>query len=149
VGPHSRVHANSYRRRKVTHVLRENSSTYALRQLRYLRVRDSSLGEPGTGPSIIKRTLCKHDPKRLITPVVNRTLHTNHSTLRILCEAFKIDTEGRDCRCETRLIEEAQRLNHAETMLAPIIDDAHLLDIVALRLLRLALRTFPNTTTSS
>ena len=41
----------------------------------------------GTGKSVIKQALCQHDPKRLITPVVNRTLHTYHSTLRILCEA--------------------------------------------------------------
>jgi type II secretory pathway predicted ATPase ExeA len=95
------------------------------------------VGEPGTGKSIIKQALCRHDPKRLITPVVNRTLHTYHSTLRILCEAFQIDTDGHDFRCEARLVAEAQRLNHLGKMLAPIIDDAHLMDIAALRRLRL------------
>ena len=34
------------------------------------------LGEPGTGKSILKQALLNHDPKRRITPVVNRTLHT-------------------------------------------------------------------------
>jgi hypothetical protein len=34
------------------------------------------LGEPGTGKSILKHALLTHDPKRMITPVVNRTLHT-------------------------------------------------------------------------
>jgi hypothetical protein len=47
-------------------------------------------------------------------------------TLRILCAAFQIDAEGHDVRCERRLIAEARRLNAANKMLAPIIDDAHL-----------------------
>lgn len=101
------------------------------------------VGEPGTGKSLIKQALCQHDPKRIITPVVNRTLHTYHSTLRILCEAFQIDTDGRDHRCEARLIDEAQRLNHLGKMLAPIIDDAHLMDVGALRRLRLVFEDFP------
>jgi MSHA biogenesis protein MshM len=82
-------------------------------------------------------------PKRLITPVVNRTLHTYHSVLRILCEAFQIDTDGWDVRCEKRLIEEAQRINHAGKMLAPIIDDAHLIEVHDLRRLRLLFEDFP------
>ena len=49
------------------------------------------VGEPGTGKSVIKQALVSHDPKRLMTPVVNRTLHTYHSVLRILCDAFQIE----------------------------------------------------------
>jgi type II secretory pathway predicted ATPase ExeA len=101
------------------------------------------VGEPGTGKSVIKHALCQHDPKRLMTPVVNRTLHTYHSTLRILCEAFQIETEGVDYRCERRLIEEARRLNTAGKMLAPIIDDAHLMEVSALRRIRLLFEDFP------
>ncbi len=101
------------------------------------------VGEPGTGKSVIKQALRQHDPKRMLTPVVNRTLHTYHSTLRILCEAFQIDTEGLDFSCERRLIEEAQRINHAGKMLVPIIDDAHLMSIDALRRLRLLFEDFP------
>lgn len=101
------------------------------------------VGEPGTGKSVIKEALVKHDPKRLIAPVVNRTLHTYHSTLRILCEAFQIETEGLDFRCEARLVAEAQRLNHLGRMLAPIIDDAHLMEVNALRRVRLLLEDFP------
>jgi type II secretory pathway predicted ATPase ExeA len=55
------------------------------------------VGEPGTGKSVIKEALCRRDPKRLITPVVNRTLHTYTSTLHILCEAFQIDTQAATC----------------------------------------------------
>lgn len=101
------------------------------------------VGEPGTGKSVVKDALCRHDPKRLITPVVNRTLHTYHSTLRILCEAFQIDTDGHDFRCEARLIEEARRLNNIGKMLAPVIDDAHLMEISALRRVRLLFEDFP------
>lgn len=101
------------------------------------------VGEPGTGKSVVKQALCRHDPKRMLTPVVNRTLHTYHSTLRILCQAFQIDTEGYSDRCEHRLIEEAQRVNHLGKMLVPIIDDAHLLPIEALRRLRLLFEDFP------
>ena len=102
-----------------------------------------TVGEPGTGKSVIKQALCQYEPKRLIVPVVNRTLHTYHSTLRILCEAFQIEAEGVDVRCERRLIEEARRLNAAGKMLAPVIDDAHLMDVGALRKIRLLFEDFP------
>jgi MSHA biogenesis protein MshM len=101
------------------------------------------VGEPGTGKTVIKQALCQYDPKRLITPVVSRTLHTYHSTLRILGEAFQIEAEGVDVRCERRLIEEARRLNAAGKMLAPVIDDAHLMDMAALRKIRLLFEDFP------
>ena len=101
------------------------------------------VGEPGTGKSVLKHALVHHDPKRLIIPVVNRTLHTYHSVLRILCQAFQIDTAGRDFRCEKRLIEEAHKINHAGKMLAPVIDDAHLIDVHDLRRLRLLFEDFP------
>lgn len=101
------------------------------------------VGEPGTGKSVLKHALVEHDPKRLITPVVNRTLHTYHSVLRILCQAFQIETNGRDYACEQRLIKQAHALNHAGKMLAPIIDDAHLIDVRDLRRLRLLFEDFP------
>ena len=101
------------------------------------------LGAPGTGKSTIKRALIDHDSKRMVTPVVNRTLHTYFSTLRILCEAFQIDVKGKNFCCEKRLIEEAQRINQLGKMLVPIIDDAHLMEIDSLRRLRLLLEDFP------
>ncbi len=36
------------------------------------------LGEPGTGKSVIKHTLVTHQPKRMVAPVVNRTLLQPH-----------------------------------------------------------------------
>jgi MSHA biogenesis protein MshM len=101
------------------------------------------VGDPGTGKSVIKHALVASDPKRLIVPVVNRTLHTYHSVLRILCQAFQIDIDGSYVACEKRLIEEAHKINHAGKMLACIIDDAHLLAMHDLRRLRLLLEDFP------
>jgi len=93
------------------------------------------LGEPGTGKSILKQSLLTHDPKRMITPVVNRTLHTYHNTLRILCEAFQIDFQGRD--------HHSFSVHRAGKMLVPIIDDAHLMPADCLRKLRLLCEDFP------
>ena len=101
------------------------------------------LGEPGTGKSALKQALVSHDPKRMITPVVNRTLHTYHNTLRILCEAFQIEFDGRDCKCERLLVQEAFRLHRTGKLLVPIIDDAHLMQTDCLRKLRLLFEDFP------
>lgn len=101
------------------------------------------VGEPGTGKSVLKHALIAADPKKLIVPVVNRTLHTYHSVLRILCDAFQIDIDGSYVACEKRLIEEAKKINYAGKMLAPVIDDAHLLAVHDLRRLRLLFEDFP------
>lgn len=101
------------------------------------------LGDPGTGKSLIKRTLAGHDQKRMVTPLVNRTLHSYHNTLRILCEAFEIDYDGRDCKCERHLVNEALRLHRSGKALVPIIDDAHLMPAESLRKLRLLMEDFP------
>lgn len=102
------------------------------------------LGEPGTGKSVLKQALLTHDPKRIITPVVNRTLHTYHNTLRILCEAFQIQFEGRDHHCERLLVQEAFKIHRSGKMLVPIIDDAHLMPTECLRKLRLLCEDFPH-----
>ena len=101
------------------------------------------LGEPGTGKSVLKHAMVSYDPKRMITPVVNRTLHTYHNTLRILCEAFQIEFQGRDHHCERLLVQEAFRVHRAGKMLVPIIDDAHLMQTDCLRKLRLLFEDFP------
>ena len=101
------------------------------------------IGEPGTGKSVIKEAILKHNPKQMIAPVVNRTLHTYFSTLRILCNAFQIDADGANFKCEKRLIEQAEKINRQGKMLVPIIDDAHLMDTNSLRRLRLLFEDFP------
>ena len=101
------------------------------------------MGEPGTGKSVIKQAIIDHDPKRMITPAIARTLHTYSNTLQILCEAFGIEAKGRDTRREKLLIEAGWKVNHDGKMLVPIIDDAHLMDIECLRKLRLLFEDFP------
>jgi MSHA biogenesis protein MshM len=101
------------------------------------------LGEPGTGKTAIKEALAALDPKRVITPVVNRTLHTYHNTVRILCQAFQIAFEGHDHHCERLLVQEAFKIHQAGKMLVPIIDDAHLMQSECLRKLRLLFEDFP------
>jgi len=102
------------------------------------------LGEPGTGKSVLKQALLNHDPKRMITPVVNRTLHTYHNTLRILCEALQIQFQGHDHHCERLLVQEAFKIHRTGKMLVPIIDDAHLMPSDCLRKLRLLFEDFPH-----
>jgi len=101
------------------------------------------MGEPGTGKSVLKHALIAHDPKKIITPSVSRTLHTYSNTLQILCEALGLDTPGRDTHREKALIEAAWKLNHEAKLLVPILDDAHLMDLDCLRKLRLLFEDFP------
>jgi MSHA biogenesis protein MshM len=101
------------------------------------------MGEPGTGKSVIKQAIINHDPKRMITPAISRTLHTYSNTVQILCEAFGIEVNGRDTRREKMLIEAGWKVNADSKMLVPIIDDAHLMDVECLRKLRLLFEDFP------
>jgi MSHA biogenesis protein MshM len=101
------------------------------------------LGEPGTGKSVLKNALIHHNPKQWITPVINRSLHTWHNLLRLLCHAMQIDADGSDHKCEARLITEARNFNARGKLIIPIIDDAHLLPPDALHKLRLLLEDFP------
>jgi type II secretory pathway predicted ATPase ExeA len=101
------------------------------------------LGEPGTGKTVLKNAIIRHDPKQWITPVINRSLHTWPNLLRLLCQALQLDTIGSDGKCESRLIAEARAQNAKGKTIIPIIDDAHLLPVDALHKLRLMLEDFP------
>ena len=101
------------------------------------------LGDPGTGKSVLKNAIIRHDPKQWITPVINRSLHTWPNLLRLLCQALQLDTIGSDGKCESRLIAEARAQNAKGKTIIPIIDDAHLLPVDALHKLRLMLEDFP------
>ena len=101
------------------------------------------IGEPGTGKSILKNAIARHEPKQWITPIINRSLHSWHNILRLLCKAFDLDPSGSDHKCEQRLIATARKLHSQNKTVIPIIDDAHLLPIEALRKLRLLLEDFP------
>ena len=101
------------------------------------------LGESGTGKSVIKEAIVQAASKRTLVSVIGRTLHSYIHTIKILCEAFKVDFEGSDFKCEKRLIDEAQNLNQQGKSLVTIIDDAHLLDMQSIRKLRLLFAEFP------
>jgi type II secretory pathway predicted ATPase ExeA len=101
------------------------------------------LGNPGTGKTVLKNAIIHHRPKEWITPVINRSLHTWHNILRLMCEAFGQPNGGSVHACETRLIQEARTLHSKGKLIIPIIDDAQLLPLDALRKLRLLLEDFP------
>jgi MSHA biogenesis protein MshM len=101
------------------------------------------VGRPGTGKSVIKESLKKLPEKEHLVATVARTLHTYTNTVKILCEAFRIEFESSAFQCERKLIREAFSLNRSGKMLVTIIDDAHLMEMESLRKLRLLLEDFP------
>jgi MSHA biogenesis protein MshM len=101
------------------------------------------LGVPGTGKSIIKQALQRLPENQYLVATVARTLHTYTNTVKILCDAFRVEFESNAFKCERRLIEQAFSLNHAGKALTTILDDAHLMDLANLRKLRLLFEDFP------
>ncbi len=101
------------------------------------------VGRPGTGKTVIKESLKKLPDKEHLIATVSRTLHTYTNTVKILCEAFRIEFESSAFKCERKLIQEAFSLNRSGKMLVTIIDDAHLMEMETLRKLRLLLEDFP------
>ena len=92
---------------------------------------------------LVKESLRHLCDKQYLVATVARTLHTYTNTVKILCEAFRIEFESSAFKCERRLIEQAFSLNHSGKMLVTIIDDAHLMEIGNLRKLRLLFEDFP------
>ena len=101
------------------------------------------LGVPGSGKSVIKQSLQRLPDNQHLVATVARTLHTYTNTVKILCDAFKIEFESSAFKCERKLIEQAFSLNHAGKSLTTILDDAHLMDLGNLRKLRLLFEDFP------
>ena len=101
------------------------------------------VGHPGTGKSVIKESLRQLPEKDYLIATIARTLHTYTNTVKILCEAFKIEFESSAFKCERKLIQQAFSLNRGGKMLVTVIDDAHLMDMENLRKLRLLLEDFP------
>jgi MSHA biogenesis protein MshM len=99
------------------------------------------LGVPGTGKSVIKQALQRLPENQHLVATVARTLHTY--TVRILCDAFRVDFQSSAFACERQLIEQAFSLNRAGRSITTILDDAHLMDLANLRKLRLLFEDFP------
>lgn len=101
------------------------------------------MGEPGTGKTMIKSAINQKADKTTMVVNIARTLHTYFNTIKILCNAFKIDHAGSSFKCEKNLIQEAYNLNNHGKALIVIIDDAHLMEMQTLRKLRLLFEEFP------
>ena len=101
------------------------------------------LGVPGTGKSVIKQALQRLPDNQHLVATVGRTLHTYTNTVKILCDAFRVEFQSNAFLCERKLIEQAFSLNHAGKCLTTILDDAHLMDLANLRQLRLLFEDFP------
>jgi MSHA biogenesis protein MshM len=101
------------------------------------------LGVPGTGKSVIKQSLQRLPENSHLVATVARTLHTYTNTVKILCDAVRVEFESSAFACERKLIEQAFALNHAGKALTTILDDAHLMDLANLRRLRLLFEDFP------
>jgi MSHA biogenesis protein MshM len=101
------------------------------------------LGVPGTGKSVIKQSLQRLPENQYLIATVARTLHTYTNTVKILCDAFRIDFDHSAFKCERQLIEQAFSLNRSGKSLTTILDDAHLMDLANLRKLRLLFEDFP------
>ena len=101
------------------------------------------LGVPGTGKSVVKQALQRLPENQHLVATVARTLHTYTNTVKLLCDAFRVEFESGAFQCERKLIEQAFGLNHAGKCLTTILDDAHLMDLANLRKLRLLFEDFP------
>ena len=100
------------------------------------------LGVPGSGKSVIKQSLERLPENQYLVATVARTLHSYTNTVKILCDAFRIDFDHSAFKCERRLIEQAFSINRSGKSLTTILDDAHLMDLANLRKLRLVVRGF-------
>ena len=101
------------------------------------------MGMPGTGKTVIKEFLKENTAKHTLVVTIARTLHTYTNTIKILCQAFNVDFSSCNFKCEKKLIEEAHSLKRQGKNLVIIIDEAHWMDIVTLRRLRLMFEDFP------
>lgn len=70
--------------------------------------------------------------KEDLIATVALTLQTYTSTVKILCEPFKIEFESSTFKCECKLIQPALNLNLSGEMLVTMIDDAHLMSMESL-----------------
>jgi len=100
------------------------------------------IGDPGVGKSVLKEHLENLDKERENTVVsCSRTLHTYLQILRQLAESFRIEVPERSL--EKELIQSAFNHIKERKTLYILIDEAHLLDMIVLRKLRLLFEQFP------
>ena len=100
------------------------------------------VGEPGVGKSVLREHIEQLDQQREFSVVsCSRTLHTYRQIVWQLAESFKLETC--DKHIEKDLIQAAFAKVRERKTLFVLIDEAHLLDLVVLRKLRLLFERFP------
>jgi len=102
------------------------------------------VGEPGTGKSSIitaLQDLKKH--KSVEVPTMNRTMHSYSNIIKLLMDAYKVGKSHSVKECEESILMEAFKHNSQGKTLITVIDDAHLLEMIVLRKLRLLFDAFP------
>ena len=99
-------------------------------------------GNPGVGKSVIRSHL-EAMAKERDTVVISftQTLHTYQPILKQLAESFQLQAPLHEI--EKELIQAAYRHVQSQKNLYIVIDEAHLLDVVILRKLRLLFERFP------
>ncbi len=100
------------------------------------------VGHPGLGKSVIREHL-EQLGKGRDTVVVSftQTLHTYLTILKQLAESLQLSVAMKDL--EQELIQAAYRHVQSQKTLYIVIDEAHLLDVMILRKLRLLFERFP------
>jgi MSHA biogenesis protein MshM len=99
-------------------------------------------GNPGAGKSILRNHIEDLGKERDIVVIsMSRTMHTYINILKQLAESLKIDVAVRDL--EKELIQAAYGHVRDRKTIYTLIDEAHLLDMEALRKLRLLFDQFP------
>lgn len=101
------------------------------------------MADTGAGKSVIRETIQQNEDKSKIVVSIGRTLHTYTNTVKIICEAFKINQKGDSFKCENNLLQQVNTLNQSGKSIITMIDDAHLLDMNSLNKLRLLFEEFP------
>lgn len=100
------------------------------------------LGEPGVGKTVLREHLEHLDNERDCTVVsCSRTLQTYRQIAWQLAESFKLETTEK--AIERDLIQAAFQQVRERKTLYILIDEAHLLEMVVLRKLRLLFERFP------
>jgi len=100
------------------------------------------IGNPGVGKTILREHIeCLGKEKDTVVVSFSRTMHTYTNILKQLAESFKIDVPTP--KLENELIQVAYRHIRDRKTLYTVIDEAHLMDMQALRKLRLLFERFP------
>ena len=104
------------------------------------------IGAPGLGKSVLREHLeasVERGPLRgqAVIATFSRTLHTYTQLLAQLAASLKLNCAP--SQLETELIKTAFAIHRERKTLYTVIDEAHLIDIIALRKLRLLFERFP------